>query len=189
MSLETEYGIQSQLTSGERLLWTGRPIQGIVFRAADAFMIPFSLLWCGFAIFWEYSVISTDRAPLFFILWGVPFVAMGLYYVFGRFLVDARQRENTSYGVTDQRVIIVSGIVNRKTKSLSLGSLSDLSLTERPNGGGVISFGTSVFPAWWASGLPWPGMPAPVPAFELTGNARTVFELIRQAQGSAQRPS
>ena len=185
MNIETESVIGSQLASGERLLWNGRPVQGIVFKPADAFMIPFSLLWGGFAFFWEYSVISTDKAPLFFMLWGIPFVAIGLHFIFGRFLVDAKQRANTSYGVTSQRVIIVSGILSKKIKSLSLRSLSDLSLDEKSNGSGIISFGASTFPAFWPSGMAWPGMPSAVPTFELTENARTVFETIRKAQGSA----
>jgi len=185
LNIETESVIRGQLGSGERLLWNGRPAQGIVFRPADAFMIPFSLLWAGFAFFWEYSVISTDKAPLFFMLWGIPFVAIGLYFIFGRFLIDAKQRANTSYGVTNQRVIIVSGILSKKIKSLNLRSLSDLSLDEKVNGSGIISFGSSSFPAWWTGGMAWPGMPSPVPTFELTENARTVFEMIREAQGSA----
>ena len=185
MNIETESAIRGHLASGERLLWSGRPAQGIVFRAADAFMIPFSLLWGGFAVFWEYSVISMDNAPFFFMLWGIPFVAIGLYFIFGRFLVDAKQRANMSYGVTNQRVIIVSGILSKKIKSLSLRSLSDLSLDEKSNGSGIISFGASSFPSWWTSGMVWPGMPSPVPTFELTENARVVFETISKAQGSA----
>jgi hypothetical protein len=182
---ETESAIRSQLSPEERLLWDGRPRQGIFFRPADAFMIPFSLLWGGFALFWEYSVVSMDKAPLFFMLWGIPFVAVGLYFIFGRFFVDARQRANTSYGVTNQRVIIVSGILTKKVKSLNVRSLSDLSLDEKSNGSGTISFGASGYPAFWPSGMAWPGIPSPAPAFELRENARTVFEIIRKAQASA----
>ena len=185
MNIEAERAIRDQLASGERLLWHGRPRQGIVLRPADAFMIPFSLLWGGFAFFWEYSVISMDKAPLFFVLWGIPFVAIGLHFILGRFLVDARQRANTSYGLTNQRVIMVSGISSRKITSLNVRRLSDLSLDERSHGGGIISFGASNVPHWWASGMAWPGMPAPVPTFELSEHARTVFEMIRSAQASA----
>jgi hypothetical protein len=158
--------IQAQLASGERLLWEGRPTQGIVFRAADAFMVPFGLLWGGFAFFWEYSVLSTGRTPLFFVLWGIPFVAVGLHFIVGRFFVDAKQRAHTFYGVTNQRVIIVSGILNSKVKSLNLRTLSDLTLDERSNGKGTISFGATNPFAQWTGGMAWPGMSSSTPAFD-----------------------
>jgi hypothetical protein len=100
VSVEQPPAIHDQLGPGERLLWSGRPAQGLVFRLADAMMIPFSLMWGGFAFFWEYSVISRGNAPLFFMAWGVPFVAIGIYIICGRFFVDAKQRANTAYGVT-----------------------------------------------------------------------------------------
>lgn len=177
--------IQAQLTSGERLLWEGRPTQGIVFRPADAFMIPFSLLWGGFAFFWEYSVLSTDEALLFLALWGIPFVAIGLYLIVGRFVLDAKQRANTFYGVTNQRVIIASGILNSRVKSLNLRTLSDLTLDERSSGKGSISFGATNPFAQWTGGMAWPGMSSSTPAFELVESARSVFEIIRKAQGAA----
>jgi hypothetical protein len=177
--------IRSQLGPGERLLWHGRPVQGIVFKRADAFMIPFSLLWGGFAFFWEYTVIATDKAPLFFRLWGIPFVGVGLYMIVGRFLFDAKQRATTFYGVTSQRVVIVSGMSSRKVKSLNLRTLSDLSLDERAEGKGSISFGPSNPFAQWTSGMVWPGMQQSAPTFELIDGARSVFEIIRKAQRTA----
>lgn len=178
--------IESQLAPYERLLWSGRPRQGIFLRGTDVALIPFSLMWCGFAIFWETGVLTTN-APFFFRLWGIPFVLVGLYMVFGRFIADAKQRSKTYYGVTSERVIIVSGVFSRKTKSLNLGAFTDVSLDEKSNGGGIITFGATnpisrwgggrAFPAWGQQQLP--------PNFELAQGARSVYETIRTAQRKA----
>ena len=176
--------VASQLSAGEKLLWSGRPRQGIMLRPSDAFVIPFSLLWCGFAIFWEAGVINS-KAPIMFQLWGIPFVLVGLYFVFGRFIVDARQRARTFYGLTSQRVIIISGIFTRQVKSLNLRTLTDVSLAERSNGLGTISFGAQA-PWWVGSGLTWPGMNTQLsPAFEGIDHPRDVYERLRTAQSTA----
>ena len=48
--------IQPELTSGENFIWAGRPSGSVIFHKEDAFLVPFSLLWGGFAIFWELGV-------------------------------------------------------------------------------------------------------------------------------------
>jgi hypothetical protein len=169
------------LDPGERLLWSGQPRGGIRLRPQDAFIIPF-ILWCGFAIFWEVSVIYTG-APFFFMLWGVPFVLIGLYFVFGRFFVDARSRQRTFYGVTNERILIVSGLFSQQVQSLSLRTLADLSLTQRSDGSGTIRFGpTHHFANFFPAGS-WPGAGryAP-PAFDMIERAREVHDIIRQVQ-------
>ena len=176
--------IRRELTGQERIIWTGRPRQGIVTRPSDGFMIPFSLLWGGFAIFWETGVIKSG-APFFFMLWGIPFVLVGLYIIFGRFLVDAKQREGTFYGLTDQRVIIVSGLTSRKVKSLNLRTLSDVSLSEKSDRTGTITFGpTNPMASWWG-GTPWPGVPQAGPSFEMISDAKRIYEQLREAQSKA----
>jgi hypothetical protein len=178
--------IKGQLSAGERLLWSGQPKQGVFLRGSDTFLIPFSLMWGGFAFYWEFSVIKSN-APLFFMLWGIPFVLAGLYLIAGRFFFEAKQRSRTFYAVTNERILIVSGIFNQTTKSLGLRTLSDISIVEGKNADGTISFGgSSPFSSLLSGFSGWPGMGQHIgPSFEMIGSARAVYETIRTAQKDA----
>ena len=187
--LHSPEGTLSQhLDPGERLLWSGQPRRGIRLRGQDVFLIPFSILWGGFAIFWEYMAVT--HAPkasgpigVAFPLFGLPFVAVGLYFIFGRFFVDAYSRARTFYGVTSERIIIVSGLFSQQTKSLQLRTLSDVSLTQRSDGSGTITFGpTHMMNSFFPAGA-WPGAGryAP-PSFDLIERVKEVYDIVRKAQ-------
>lgn len=185
MQNETTQKIQKELSVGESLLWSGRPKQGLLLRGSDALLIPFSLLWGGFAIFWEFSAYSSG-APAFFLLFGSVFVLIGLYFIVGRFFVDALMRKHTYYGVTNDRVLILSGFPVRKTKSLNLKTLTDISFSNKADGTGSITFGTQHPMAGWMSGLSWPGMgPYQSPGFDLVKDVKAVYEVIREASRKA----
>jgi len=95
------------------------------------------------------------------------------------------QRARTDYGVTDQRVIIIDGLLGRRIKSLALEGLADMSLSERPDGSGTITFGTGAGSFSWFGGGSWPGMRhRQPPSFEMISGVRQVYSLIREAQQS-----
>ncbi len=79
------------LLADEHLLWYGRPDPAKHFTGSDVFLVPFSLMWGGFAIFWMGAAL-VGGAPVPFALFGLPFVVVGLYFIFGRFLVKARRK-------------------------------------------------------------------------------------------------
>jgi len=183
--MDAEREITRQLEPGERLLWSGSPREGLVLRPSDAFLIPFSLMWGGFAIVWEFMAFRSG-APFFFPLWGVPFVLVGLYLIVGRFFVDAAMRSRTAYGLTDRRILIIAGLFSRSIKSVALKTLTDITLTERRDRSGTISFGPLSSVARFYGGS-WPGASATLPpCFELIPGAKEVHARIRQAQVSAQ---
>jgi len=97
--------LQNHLRGDERLLWHGVPDPRVWFTPADAFIIPFSVLWCSFAIFWESGVVAGGGG--FFAIWGIPFIAMGLYMVVGRFFYKRYRKGRTVYGITSQRALIL----------------------------------------------------------------------------------
>ncbi len=174
------------LLDGERVLWSGRPCRGLLLTGRDVFPIPFSLLWGGFALFWE-TLVVTKSAPGFFQLWGVPFVLFGLYMIAGRFIVDARLRANTTYAVTNRRIVITrSGLFN-KTVSLSLDRLPEVQLAKRSDGSGTLRFGPSAVYWGWASGGFGYWSPAldPTPQFIGIPDAQRVFDLIQRAARDA----
>lgn len=187
MIMDISVELEKYLDHEEKLLWAGQPLQGVRLRPQDALLIPFSIMWGGFAIFWEVSVIAIG-AGVFFALWGVPFVLIGLYFMIGRFWGDAWQRARTVYGVTDNRVIIRSGLFSDSLTSLALDTLADVRLTERKDGSGTISFGpTNPWYPW--GGIPgWPGMGRyQSPKFDMIPDARDVFNLVRTSQKAAKR--
>ena len=140
-------------------------------------MIPFSLMWGGFSFFWEFKAVSSGE-PLFFDLWGVPFVLVGLYMIVGRFFFEAMLRSRTYYGLTNERVIIISGLSSRTVKSLQVQTLTDVSLSQEASGIGTITFG----PNMSYSGRGSSAGRNPQPSFESITDAREVFERICSAR-------
>ena len=172
------------LMAGERVVWSGRPKQGFILTPSDGFLIPFSLLWGGFAIFWEVSVFKV-RAPAFFPVFGFVFVLLGLYFIFGRFLADAWIRRSMIYAITDRRILILRDRPTRKLVALNLDKLPSCDLVESSDGSGTIRFGTppSIFVRRGSWGM-WTPSIDPTPQFLRIENARNVFDQVQKLSAS-----
>jgi hypothetical protein len=113
--------LRSHLDSGEKLLWAGRPVQGVVLTRQDWYLIPFSVLLVAV---------------------GLRFISMGVcILIVGRLFTDLWYRSRLFYGVTIRRAIILSGRRRRSVQSIYISSLITLKLEERRNRSGTIYFG------------------------------------------------
>lgn len=174
--------LMAELGRGEKLIWSGRPRQGVYFRTADLFLVPFSTLWFGFALFWEGTVLLRGGAPFFFSIVGALFVVLGAYFWAGRFIHDAWRRRRTLYGLTEKRVIVMSG---GSVKSVRLAGGFELSIKRHGSGRATIQFGTpvSIFSMSNANQLNiWTGAPT-VPTFEQIEEGERVYAEIKRIVG------
>lgn len=172
------------LLTGERILWTGRSKQGILLSARDGLLIPFSLMWGAFALFWNYSVWTMgngdDGPGWFFKLWGLPFLAAGLYIIAGRFFHDSIVRSSLIYAVTDQRVLTLRGARSPKLTSLDIRRLPRLELSEQRDGTGTIAFEETGPMTLRMNGLNWwvPSLGSTAQFYRID-SPRATYELIR----------
>ncbi len=156
MSQQPTYDPQAifseELLKDERIVWTGQPDPDRHFTVADVFLVPFSIMWGGFALFWEAGVLGlwgdeNGGTPFFFVLWGIPFVLVGLYMIFGRFIYKARRKRRTYYAVTDRRVLsLVRSRRGDKTQAAFIETIPSINKRIRRDGSGSVTFGTS---PWW----------------------------------------
>ena len=167
------------LLPDERIAWEGRPYAGLILRQIEFFLVPFSLLWGGFAVYWNASVWAAD-ADMSFKFFGLPFLIAGLYFTIGRFLVDISLRKQMTYFVTNRRVLIKKRSGGSGIKSLDIKRLPALELDERSDGSGTIRFGASGSLFTGGNFGIWQPTFDQTPQFIRISNVRSVYELIQK---------
>jgi len=178
---------QPDLIRDEKVVWAGQPDRRFRFSSGDIFLVPFSLLWGGFALFWEAGVLGLiggdGQAPTFFALWGIPFVLVGQYMIWGRFVYKAYKNRRTFYALTNQRALILSTTRSRQMQTVFLHQVPTINKTVRRDGSGVLQFGSS--PNWAAAAYANSGVdflggrsgPA-APAFYDIPDVEGVYQLV-----------
>lgn len=144
--MNSEFDIKSDLMKDEIVLWKGHPNPSKHFTSKDIFLVPFSLMWGGGAIFWEYMVLtkfdSFSDSKIIFPLWGIPFVLLGLYFIFGRFIFKYKSKLHTKYFVTNFRVLIYKNLFSKSLTSLSLDTVP-INMNQNNDGTGSLFFGNN----------------------------------------------
>lgn len=136
--------IQPQLLADESVLWSGQP-KRVILHSDDLYLIPFSLLWGGFAVYWELTASGFfgsqhGQSAWFMQLWGIPFVVLGQYFIWGRFLYAAWMRGRTYYAITNQRVMVVQNGMKPRVASAFIKSLPGVAKEMGRDGVGTLRF-------------------------------------------------
>jgi len=136
---------QDELLDGEEILWMGQGDRRRLFTSYDLFLIPFSLFWCAITV--PMLLIGLTGGNIIGVL--MPHGWIGLYMLFGRFIVKYLNKRKTYYAITSDRILIVSGLVTRHFQAFSLGHLPTLEKYVGWGGVGTITFGEPPPKTWW----------------------------------------
>lgn len=97
---------QSLLQPDEVVLWHGQPGPGKLPIRARIPML-FALSWLGISLLWEVLVIVLAGFPM--ALFGIPFVLIGLFVLFGAIKHIGQLKGRIAYAITDQRLLVQEG--------------------------------------------------------------------------------
>lgn len=183
------------LLPGETIEWTGRPNRSVVFHPDDWFAIPFSLIWGGVTVFWlllasglwdTWQHKPHQPFQIFGLIWGTPFVILGQYLIWGRFVHQFWKKKRTYYALTNRRALIVEyGLRNRSSSSVYFDNLARIDKRVRSDGIGNISFGGPVTGQWqWGISKSRESRP---PTFDAIDNADFVYHTVLRLQDQARR--
>lgn len=144
---EQQRAVEYELQGGEKLLWVGRPAPGRLTLQTIPIVL-FGIPWTAFALFWMWGASGFGKglhsAPgpfIFFPLFGLPFVLIGLGMLTAP-LWAFRSAANTIYAITDKRLLILTGKMSgsRSIKSYTAQDIGNIERNERSNGTGDILF-------------------------------------------------
>jgi hypothetical protein len=135
---------QDELLDGEEILWMGQPESWMLFSKHDLYLIPFSLFWCAIA----FSFLRVGVFSLF----ALPHMLMGAYLLIGRFFYKFWRKTNTYYAVTNQRILIQSGLFGNKLETLAIANLPSVNRSGWLGGIGNVTFDLTPRKSWWMRG-------------------------------------
>lgn len=136
--------IRKELGENEAKLWSAQPDPNKHFTKIDIYLIPFSLFWTGMVFYFLISDIGSGSF-LPGIIFLIPFCAVGLYMVVGRFLFKRMRKKKTIYVLTDKRVIEIFAGRSRNVKSIYYSEINGINSSVNRSGAGKITFAHSNF--------------------------------------------
>ena len=126
---ELNYGI-NPLVEGETLIWKAKPKKSAFIINKSITMAPFAILWLAFDSSF-ITMMFKSETPTEMLCFIIPFFALHLMPVWiwlANVLTANRKWKNTSYYVTDKRIIIENGFVAGNFQTIYYKDLTNVSL-------------------------------------------------------------
>jgi hypothetical protein len=183
--------ISSYIRADEKLLWRGRPQQGLRFGGHDLLAVPFSLIWGGGVLVLLISGGFSAAGGFPFVLFPLIFGIAAIYVTVGRLFHDAWIRSRTEYALTDRRIIVFQRGFGGDVTTLDIGKMDQVRFKPRGERGDIVFgrspdlssfFGTQSFRASFAL---WVPSLAEIPQFMGVENARRLFDQIEGLRAAA----
>ncbi len=105
------------LAAGEAILWSGKPKKLSFIMDKSLKMLPIAIVWLAFDANFILAAFGSGDAPMFLI----PFFALHLMPVWiwlGNVITASRRWRNTTYYVTNRRIILQGGFLAVNEESL-----------------------------------------------------------------------
>ena len=132
----------NRLLPYEKILWSGKPVRGVVFTPWDIFLLPFIVVWIGSVAIVAVIALSSYDDPF------TAFIAMMMVVVvatvmWGRYWWDAWLRGKTQYALTEHRLLICRVGLFAAFKAVSINRFREAYLIEGKDGRGSIRIGNA----------------------------------------------
>ncbi len=200
-STEADNPFRDCLEPGETLLWHGQPNKRryVLHDMYTLLMLPVGVVSISI-VFIELLFLRNIELPLIgTLLYGI-LMLMPLFVVgicIARLWMTRRTAANTRYAVTDQRILIRTGLFSRQEVSIPLSTLPDLQLSKQSEECGTIIFAPVsrwqqlIGGSWFVGGVAFAkrisGGSTHPPAFVAIDRATEVYNLTENARHQAQQ--
>ena len=129
--------VEREMRAAERPLWVGYPIPGKFAIKTGMRALLFGIPWTAFCVVWELQAIRSGS--IFMSLWGIPFIVIG-FSMLASPLVQYWMAHRTIYVVSNQRLLILDGLLRPSVKSFFPSDIGHLRVDEAKDGSGSIIF-------------------------------------------------
>ncbi|MGG7567402.1 hypothetical protein ACQ5SO_14720 [Rhodovulum sp. DZ06] len=185
-------GWEDLLSPGERILWQGAPDDVVEWSGVLSPLSAFGVFFGGFAAVWITLAFAmgsgTGIVGWIFPLFGLPFLAVGLFMAFGRLIWDARVRRGTHYTLTTRNGWIATDLFGRR--KIKPWPVEEMELELEDGDPGTVWFAKEVSGARPRRRRPnhvrtRAGQSVTPVGFRRIPDARKVYRLCRDAQAAA----